>query len=92
MPKGIPREKPVQREIVRRYKIANGHLGKVISMIESNEYCLDIVHQSLAVQAALKKADELVLKNHLQTCVADSIRKGEEKVAIEEIMGVLEKR
>ena len=40
-------------------------------MLESGEYCIDIVHQSLAVQAALKKADEEVLKNHLETCVSD---------------------
>jgi len=52
---------------------------------------VDIVHQSLAVQAALKKADQLVLKNHLETCVSESIKKGEGKKAIAEIMEVLEK-
>lgn len=80
-----------QKTIIHRYKIALGHLKKVIKMIESGEYCIDIVHQSLAVQAALKKADQLVLKNHLETCVSDSIKKGEGKKAIGEIMEVIEK-
>ena len=81
-----------EKSIIHRYKIACGHLKKVIKMIEAGQYCVDIVHQSLAVQAALKKADEVVLKNHLETCVSDSIKKGEGKKAISEIMEVLEKR
>ena len=92
MPKGIPRDKSVQRKIIHRYKISRGHLDKVIEMLESGEYCLNIVHQSLAVQSALRKADELVLKNHLESCVADSIKRGESKEAISEVMQVLEKR
>jgi len=76
---------------MHRYKIAKGHLEKVIKMMEDNVYCLDIVHQSIAVQAALKSADRVVLENHLQTCVADSIRSGNDRQAIKEIMKVLEK-
>ena len=85
------RNNNIQRSIIHRYKIASGHLKKVIKMVEGSDYCIDIVHQSLAVQAALKKADQLVLKNHLETCVSDSIKKGEGKKAIGEIMEVIEK-
>lgn len=61
-------------------------------MLEADAYCIDVVHQSLAVQAALKKGDDEVLRNHLETCVSDSIRKGDSKVAIGEVMQVLKKR
>lgn len=61
-------------------------------MLEHGAYCIDIVHQSLAVQSALKKADEVVLKNHLETCVSDSIKAGQSKKAIAEVMQVLKKR
>ena len=61
-------------------------------MMEGGSYCLDVVHQSIAVQAALKNADQVVLENHLQTCVADSIRKGNDKEAIKEIMAVIKKK
>ncbi|OGM76032.1 hypothetical protein A2394_03055 [Candidatus Woesebacteria bacterium RIFOXYB1_FULL_42_36] len=81
-----------KKGILHRYQIARGHLDKVISMLGSGEYCIDIVHQSLAVQAALKKADNEVLKNHLETCVSDSIKKGDSKEAIGEVMQVLKKR
>lgn len=82
----------MKSRILHRYLIARGHLERVISMLEAGAYCIDIVHQSLAVQAALKRADEEVLKNHLETCVADAIKKGESKRAIKEVVGVLKKR
>jgi DNA-binding FrmR family transcriptional regulator len=81
-----------KKRILHRYQIARGHLEKVISMLEKDAYCIDIVHQSLAVQAALKKADDEVLKNHLETCVSDSIKAGNSKEAIGEVMQVLKKR
>lgn len=79
-------------QILHRLQIARGHLDKVISMVESDAYCIDVVHQSIAVQAALKKTDEVVLENHLKTCVADSIRNGDSREAIDEVMQVLQKK
>ncbi len=91
MPKGIPRDKSLQRTIIHRLKIAEGHLKKVTKMTENGEYCMDVINQSLAVQMALKKVDELILKNHLQTCVRDSVKKGGTEESIEEIIGVIER-
>lgn len=78
--------------ILHRLKIAKGHLEKVINMVEGDEYCIDVVHQLLAVQSALKKIDEIILENHLKTCVADSIKKGKSDEAIKEVMEVLKKK
>ena len=78
--------------ILHRLKIAKGHLEKVIKMVEEDEYCIDIVHQLLAIQSALKNVDEIVLENHLKSCVADSIKRGESEEAIKEVMEVLKKR
>lgn len=77
---------------LHRLKIARGHLDKVIEMVSKDAYCIDVVHQSIAVQAALKKTDELILENHLKTCVADEIRKGDVDEAIKEVMEVLKKK
>ena len=79
-------------QIVHRLKIAKGHLEKVISMVEKDAYCIDIVHQLLAIQSALKTTDEKILENHLKTCVADSIKKGNSDEAIKEVMEVLKKK
>src|SRR5258708_36825958 len=75
MPKGIPRNKPVNQQILHRMKIARGHLDKVIRMTEDGVYCIDIVQQSIAVQGALKKIHEIILKNHMETSEPDSIKK-----------------
>lgn len=64
----------VKEQTLKRLAIAEGHLKKVRSMVESEEYCPDIIHQSRAVQAALKKADALVLDGHLHTCVLSDIK------------------
>jgi DNA-binding FrmR family transcriptional regulator len=81
-----------KKKILHRLQIARGHLEKVINMVETDAYCIDVVHQSMAIQAALKKADEAVLENHLKTCVADSIRQGKDKDVIGEVMRVIEKK
>jgi DNA-binding FrmR family transcriptional regulator len=81
-----------KQDIIHRLQIAKGHLDKVLRMVEADEYCINIVHQSMAVQAALKKIDEIVLENHLKTCVADSIRKGNRDEAIKEVMEVFKKK
>lgn len=88
----MEQDNKTKKKILHRLQIAKGHLEKVISMVETDAYCIDVVHQSIAVQAALKKADEAVLENHLKTCVADSIRQGKDKDVIEEVMRVIEKK
>ena len=81
-----------QERILHRLKIARGHLEKVINMVEKDVYCIDVLHQSQAVQAALKEADGVILENHLKTCVSDSIRNGNQEEAIKEVMEVFKKK
>lgn len=83
------RPKDTQERILHRLKIAQGHLKKVLKMVEDGEYCIDVIHQSQAVQGALEKANELILENHLKTCASEAISKGNKDEAIAEIMNVL---
>lgn len=62
-----------KKELLDRVARIEGHLKKVKEMIQDDAYCIDIITQSLAVQSALRSVDELVLKNHLQTCVKDAM-------------------
>jgi len=84
--------KAIKDSILHRLKIAKGHLAKVISLVEEDAYCPEIIHQSQAVQAALSETDKIVLENHLKTCVADQIRQGKTNEVIDEVMKVLEGR
>ena len=60
-------------------------------MVEKEAYCIDVLHQSQAVEAALKEIDSLILNNHLNTCVVDAIKKGKSKEVIDEVMAVFKK-
>jgi DNA-binding FrmR family transcriptional regulator len=92
MPKGIPRDASAKHKLSHRLKIISGHVDKIIQMVEDGEYCIDIIHQSMAIQAALRKIDQEILKNHMQTCVAHAIRNGKDKEVIDEVMKVMKKQ
>ncbi len=85
------RPKDSKERTLHRLKIAQGHLKKVVSMMQNGQYCIDILHQSNAVQRALKEADSMILENHLKTCAADAIQNGRKEEAISEIMNVFKK-
>ena len=78
--------------MVHRYKIARGQLDMMIKMLESDKYCMDILHQSNAVQKAMQKADSELLKNHLETCVLSSVKRGEAEKSLLEILEVFNKK
>ena len=73
-----------KRSLIHRLKIAHGHLEKVMRMVEEDKYCLDIIQQTQAVTSSIEKVTEMILENHLKTCVRESIVSGkgiDEKVA-----------
>lgn len=86
------RPKDTQQRILHRLKIARGHLDKIISMVEDDTYCIDVLHQMQAVESGLKETGNVILENHLKTCVADAISKGKKDEAISEIMQVFKKK
>ncbi len=92
MPKGIPRNQTTQNKILHRLKIARGHLDKVITMVTEDTYCIDVIHQSQAVQHALQQTDIVIYENHLRTCVAEAIRNGNDTEVIQEIIEVIKRK
>jgi len=91
MPKGIPRDKSVNHAIIHRLQIAHGQLETVIDMVKRGAYCIDVINQSEAVQAALKHTDSIIMQNHLQTCVAAEIKKGNTRDVVKEVMDIMNK-
>lgn len=85
------RPKDTQERILHRLKIAQGHLKKVLKMVEDDEYCIDVIHQSQAVQRALEESDSLILENHLKTCASKALKDGKKEEAIRELMNVFRK-
>ena len=60
------------------------------SMIDEDRYCVDVSKQILAAMALLKKANLIILRQHIDTCVKDAIRKDQGEEKIEEIASILE--
>ena len=57
-----------KQKSLTNFKKAQSHIGKIIRMIESNEYCIDIMQQNLAVIGLLRSAHQMLMENHLNTC------------------------
>lgn len=80
-----------KQAIINRLKSIEGHVRGVRRMVDEDAYCVDIIHQNLAVQRALEKVNSLILEQHLQTCVTTAIRgddPAERERVITEIMNV----
>ena len=59
---------------LRRLKTIEGHLRGVIRMVEGDEYCIDVIRQIQAVEAALDKVSTQILEKHLNSCVTTAIQ------------------
>lgn len=71
-----------------------GQVRGLQRMVDEDRYCGDILDQIHSVQQALKSVGREITRNHLETCVTDAIRSGDEEAADEtydEIMGLLKK-
>jgi DNA-binding FrmR family transcriptional regulator len=66
----------IKKRALHRTAILEGQLRGLAKMIESEEYCIDILDQSRAIQKALASLDKLLLENHLRTHVAHMFAQG----------------
>ncbi len=84
-------DRDIKKQILNRLKTVEGHTRGLQRMVEDEQYCVDIVHQVLAVQRALDKVNALILENHLATCVTTAIRgeqPSERERVIHELVGL----
>jgi DNA-binding FrmR family transcriptional regulator len=63
-----------QTEVIRRLRNAEGHIRGVERMVEDGSYCIDVIRQIQAVQAALNKVSTRILENHLESCLTTAVR------------------
>jgi len=80
-----------KQNVSRRLKIASGHLKKIIDMVDNGVYCIDILQQTAAVRSAIKKAEEVLLVNHISHCVVNAINSNGKEKAIKELEQVFRK-
>jgi len=78
-----------QRSVLNRLKTSRGHLDAVIRMVEEDTYCPDVMKQLSAVQGSLERASRIMLRNHLETCVAAAMVAGRTDEIVDELMEAL---
>ncbi len=81
----------VKKDATTRLKRIAGQIGGIQRMVDEDKYCIDILTQIAAVRAALDKTGMVILKSHLQNCVADAVREGKTNEAVEELDRILTK-
>lgn len=77
-------------KLINRLNRIEGQIRGIRGMVENDAYCLDILVQSAAVNAAVNAFNKELLASHIRTCVADDIRRGNDDV-IDELVATLQK-
>jgi DNA-binding FrmR family transcriptional regulator len=60
--------------ILSRLKSIAGHVNGVATMVDQDRYCIDVIKQIQATQAALAKVSQMILEDHLHSCVTTAIQ------------------
>lgn len=69
----------IKRRALHRTKILQGQLKGLEKMIDNEEYCMDIITQSLAIQKSLASLNKLLVENHLKTHVTENLSSANKK-------------
>ncbi|MEZ5924173.1 MAG: metal-sensitive transcriptional regulator [Hyphomicrobiaceae bacterium] len=79
-------------DVLKRLGKIEGQVRGLSRMVEEDRYCIDVVTQIAAVRAALRRVEQVVLKDHVGHCVAHAIHSGnpdESQAKIDELLDVL---
>jgi DNA-binding FrmR family transcriptional regulator len=79
-------KKEIKNKVSRRLKIISGQVRGLEKMVDEDAYCIDIVTQASAIKHAMSSVEDLVLENHLSTCVIEQAKKGQYKKITEEVI------
>lgn len=82
----MKRKNSEKQRVIRRLRVIAGQIRGLEKMVGGDKYCVDILHQSLAIKEALSSFEDFILKNHLSTHVVKQMKSGKSKKAIGEIL------
>lgn len=84
------RSEQERQDLIHRLNRIEGQVRGIKGMVERDIYCVDILTQVSAVQAALNAFNKVLLSNHIKTCVVDDIKSGKDEV-VDELLTTLQK-
>ncbi|MBO5403389.1 MAG: metal-sensing transcriptional repressor [Clostridia bacterium] len=71
------------KALINRLSRIEGQIRGIKNMVENDEYCVDILNQIAASRAALGSLANILLEDHIRTCVAEGIKNGDEEIVSE---------
>ena len=77
-----------KKKVLKRLAVIEGQIRGISNMVDEERYCSDILIQINSAERALKSLSDNILENHMRTCMADEIKKGNLEV-IDEITTIL---
>ncbi|HID54945.1 TPA: metal-sensitive transcriptional regulator [Candidatus Poribacteria bacterium] len=83
-------DEKTKREALRRLRRIEGQVRGITRMVEEERYCVDILTQISAARAALQSLAAVVLKRHIESCVAEAMTSGSEMERVEKIDELVE--
>lgn len=78
-----------KQAVVNRLKRIEGQVRGIQKMVEEDRYCVDVLVQISAIDAALKKVGFSMMERHTKHCVSHAVQSGEGDEAIDELMDVI---
>lgn len=84
------RDSKEYKEMITRLNRIEGQVRGIKKMVEEERYCVDILTQVSAIQAALNAFDKKLLSNHIHTCVTEDIKAGKDE-AVDELCSIVQK-
>lgn len=88
--KATPRREQDLKQLKNRLNRIIGQMNGISKMLDENRYCGDILTQVAAVESALQSFGHVILKEHMETCVVEEIRRGNTEV-VEEAVELIKK-
>jgi DNA-binding FrmR family transcriptional regulator len=85
-------EENTKQDCLKRLSRIEGQVRGISSMVGNGRYCIDIINQIAAIQSALRKVEEVILQNHVNSCIEKAIASGNEedqRTKVAELISVL---
>ena len=80
----------LKTQLSARLRRIEGQVAGIRRMIEDDRYCIDILNQTSAIVSALRRVEDAVMENHLNTCVADAMRSNDPNQKQEKTSEIME--
>lgn len=80
-----------EKKLILRVKKIEGQVRGINNMIQNHEYCIDIITQITAARRALEKVALVLIQNHMETCMKESMGKKQEQAKVKEMIRTLDR-